>query len=72
MSNTTFKNIDVGLNLNHKMKGIQTISVENCEFIDCGLGSDSSKTYAAPIRIVAQSNAESNLIVNNTKFTYSG
>lgn len=72
VSNTTFKNIDVGLNLNHKMKGIQTISVENCEFIDCGLGSDSSKTYAAPIRIVAQSNAESNLIVNNTKFTYSG
>ena len=72
VSNTTFKNIDVGLNLNHKMKGIQTISVENCEFIDCGLGSDSSKTYAAPIRIVAQINAESNLIVNNTKFTYSG
>ncbi|QQQ87611.1 cell wall-binding repeat-containing protein [Peptacetobacter hiranonis] len=72
VSNTTFKNIDVGLNSNHKMKGIQTIKIENCDFIDCGLGSDSSKTYAAPIRIVAQSNAESNLIVNNTKFTYSG
>ena len=72
VSNTTFKNIDVGLNLNHKMEGRQTISVANCDFIDCGLGSDSNKTYAAPIRIVAQSNAESNLIVNNTKFTYSG
>ena len=70
VSNTTFKNIDVGFNLNHKMKGTQTIKIENCEFIDCGLGSDSNKTYAAPIRIVAQSNAESNLIVNDATFIY--
>lgn len=76
VSNTTFKNIDVGLNLNHKMKGIQTISVENCEFIDCGLGTETNtstnKTYAAPIRIVAQDGATSNLTVNNAIFTYIG
>ena len=71
VSNTTFKNIDVGLNLNHKMEGTQTISVKNCEFIDCGLGSDSSKTYAAPIRVVAQPTAISNLTINDTTFTYS-
>ena len=70
VSNTTFKNIDVGFNLNHKMEGTQTIEIENCDFIDCGLGSDSNKTYAAPIRIVAQSNAESNLIVNDATFIY--
>ena len=70
VSNTTFNNIDVGLNLNHKMKGTQIIKVENCDFIDCGLGSDSSKTYAAPIRIVAQIAARSELSVNNTRFTY--
>ena len=75
VSNTTFKNIDLGLNLNHKIKGIQTIKVENCEFIDCGQGLTSMikdiKTYAAPIRIVAQIGATSNLTVNNAKFTYS-
>lgn len=70
VSNTTFKNIDVGLNLNHKIEGTQTISVENCDFIDCGLGSDSNKTYAAPIRIVAQYGAKSNLTVNDATFIY--
>ena len=71
VSNTTFKNIDLGLNLNHKTKGTQTIKVENCEFIDCGQDTQNTKTFAAPIRIVAQIGATSNLTVNNTKFTYS-
>lgn len=69
--NTTFKNIDVGLNLNHKTKGTQTIKIENCEFIDCGQNTQNTKTYAAPIRIVAQVGATSNLTVKDTKFTYS-
>ena len=70
VSNTTFKNIDVGLNLNHKIKGTQTIKIEKCEFIDCGQNTQNTKTYAAPIRIVAQDGATSNLTVNNTTFTY--
>ena len=70
VSNTIFKNIDVGLNLNHKIKGTQTIKIEKCEFIDCGQNTQNTKTYAAPIRIVAQDGATSNLTVNNTTFTY--
>lgn len=70
VSNTTFKNIGVGLNLNHKMKGTQTIKIENCDFIDCGQGTKDTKTYAAPIRIVAKEGSTSNLTVNNATFTY--
>lgn len=70
VSNTTFKNIDVGLNLNHKMLGTQTVKIENCDFIDCGQGTKDTKTYAAPIRIVAQDGATSNLTVNKATFTY--
>lgn len=70
VSNTTFKNIDVGLNLNHKMLGTQTVKIENCDFIDCGQGTKDTKTYAAPIRIVAKEGSTSNLTVNNATFTY--
>ena len=71
VSNTTFKNIDLGLNLNHKIKGTQIIKIEKCEFIDCGQNTQNTKTYAAPIRIVAQATATSNLTVTDTTFTYS-
>lgn len=70
VSNTTFKNIDVGLNLNHKIKGTQTIKIEKCEFINCGQDTQGTKTYAAPIRIVAYPTAISNLTINDTTFTY--
>lgn len=70
VSNTMFKNIDVGLNLNHKIEGTQTIKIENCDFIDCGQGTKDTKTYAAPIRIVAKEGSTSNLTVNNATFTY--
>lgn len=71
---TTFNKIDVAINLNNKSEGKQIITVENCEFIDCGLGTETdtstNKTYAAPIRIVAQDGATSNLIVNDATFIY--
>ena len=70
--NTTFNNIDVGLNLNHKeISGTQTIEVKKCEFINCGQDTQGTKTYAAPIRIVANKDATSNLTVTDTTFTYS-
>ncbi len=72
--NTTFNKIDVAINLNNNSKDKQIITVENCEFNDCGLGTEkdgvSNKTYAAPIRIVAKDGATSNLTVNNATFTY--
>ena len=75
IKDTTFNKISVGLNLNHKSSGTQTISVEDCEFTDCAIDSlpthDATKTYSAPIRIVAQKDATSNLKVTNTIFHYS-
>lgn len=71
IENTTFDNISVGLNLNHKSNGKQTISVVGCTFTDCAIKHDTTKTYSAPIRIVAQEGATSNLTVTNTTFHYS-
>ncbi len=74
ITNTTFDNISVGLNLNHKSSDTQTINVEGCTFTDCAIDSllnDTTKTYSAPIRIVAQEGAASKLTVTNTTFSYS-
>ena len=71
ITNTTFNKISVGLNLNHKSNGTQTISVVGCTFTDCAIKHDTTKTYSAPIRIVAQEGATSNLTVTNTTFSYS-
>ena len=74
IKNTTFNKISVGLNLNHKSNGTQTISVVGCTFTDCAIDSlpthDATKTYSAPIRIVAQEGAASKLTVTNTIFSY--
>ena len=74
IKNTTFNEISVGLNLNHKSTGTQKIRVEDCTFIDCAIASlpkhNTTKTYSAPIRIVAKEGATSNLTVTNTTFSY--
>ena len=74
IKNTTFKKISVGLNLNNKSNGTQIISVDGCTFTDCAIDSlpdhGTTKTYSAPIRIVAQEGATSKLTVTNTTFSY--
>lgn len=74
IKNTTFNKISVGLNLNHKSSGTQTIRVEDCTFTDCAIDSlpnhDTTITYSAPIRIVAKEGAASKLTVTNTTFHY--
>lgn len=71
ITNTTFNKISVGLNLNHKSTGEQKISVVGCTFTDCAIKHDTTKTYSAPIRIVAKAGATSNLTVTKTTFSYS-
>ncbi len=75
IKNTTFKNISVGLNINHKSAGVQNITLENCTFEDCALADSpqaaSTKTYAAPVRVVAKEGATTNLVLNQVTFTYS-
>lgn len=72
--NTSFTGIAVGLNINHKSSGVQNILLENCTFTDCALSEVSqaqkTTTYGAPVRVVAQDGATSNLTVRNTAFVY--
>lgn len=75
ISDTTFTDIAVGLNINHKSAGVQNITLENCTFTDCALSGSSqaasTKTYGAPVRIVAQPGATTNLIIKGAQFRYS-
>ena len=75
ISDTTFKAVAVALNINHKSDGIQNITLKNCVFEDCSLSdspqAQSTKTYAAPVRVVAQEGATTNLTIENGKFIYS-
>lgn len=72
---TTFTNIAVGLNINHKSGGVQNIQLDGCIFNDCALpdvsAAQNTKTYGAPVRIVAKEGATTNLTVNGTTFNYS-
>lgn len=72
---THFNHISVGMNINHKSSGVQNILLQNCTFTDCALSDSpqaaSTKTYAAPIRIVAKDTAETNLTVRDVSFIYS-
>lgn len=73
--NTTFTNIAVGLNINHKSGGEQNILLEGCTFTDCALPAVSADkgttTYGAPVRIVAKDGATTHLTVSGTTFNYS-
>lgn len=75
INNTTFKEIAVGLNINHKSEGVQNITLKDCVFEDCALSdslqAESTKTYGAPVRVVAQDGARTNLTIENCKFIYS-
>lgn len=75
ISDTTFKAVAVALNINHKSDGVQNITLKNCVFEDCSLSdspqAESTKTYAAPVRAVAQDGATTNLTIENGKFIYS-
>lgn len=74
ISDTTFTGIAVGLNINHKSAGVQNITLENCTFTDCALSdspqAESTKTYGAPVRIVARAGATTNLIIKGAEFCY--
>ena len=75
ISDTSFTEIAVGLNINHKSTGVQNITLENCTFTDCALSDStqaaSTKTYGAPVRIVAQPGATTHLTVKGAQFHYS-
>ena len=72
MTNCTFTNFAVGINLNNK-DGKETYILTNCEFIDCSIASyvTSQTSYAAPVRAVASvAGTETTLVLNGCQFTY--
>lgn len=74
IKSTAFKGISVGLNINHKSAGTQNITLENCVFENCALKANAgnAKTYAAPVRVVSQVGATTNLTVKNAEFLSNG
>lgn len=75
ITNTLFKEISVGLNMNHKSNGEQKITLDGCTFEDCAVSdlekAEETKTYAAPVRVVAQNGAKTALVLKDVKFVYS-
>ena len=75
INNTTFKEVALGLNINHKSAGVQNITLKDCVFEDCALSdspqAETTKTYGAPVRVVAQDGARTNLTIENCEFIYS-
>lgn len=75
IKNTSFNEIAVALNMNHKASGKQNISLENCTFTNCAtekLSADQkTTTYGAPVRVVSKKGAVTNLEISNCSFVYS-
>lgn len=75
IKNTSFNEIAVALNMNHKAAGTQNISLENCTFTNCAtekLSADQkTTTYGAPVRVVSKKGAVTNLEISNCSFVYS-
>ena len=75
IKDTSFTEIAVGLNMNHKAAGIQNISLENCTFTDCatadGAKAGATKTYGAPVRVVCKDGGTTNLSVTSCEFVLS-
>ena len=63
------------MNINHKSEGVQNITLTDCTFEDCALSDSpnaaSTKTYAAPVRVVAKDRATTNLTIKDSSFIYS-
>ena len=75
ISNCVFEGIAIPINMNNKSNGTQIISVKNCTFNDCAVSENAAAVnaaaYAAPVRVLAQEGAVSNLSVEATTFSYS-
>ena len=86
VENCTFTNISEPININSKAASGEeiSVSVKNCIFTDCGLGTvaceegksmdgwTTDKSWSAPIRLVNSGGADMSATVENCTFTYTG
>lgn len=68
IDNCTFKGGQVPVNFNHKANGIQTVTVKNSTFTNCGDAGEWS-AFAAPVRFVNSGNGSLDATIENNTFT---
>lgn len=68
IDNCTFKGGQVPVNFNHKADGIQTVTVKNSTFTNCGDAGEWS-AFAAPVRFVNSGNGSLDATIENNTFT---
>lgn len=67
LKNVDFSDIKLPVNLNHKVAGVQKITVEKCKFVNCG---KSTANYSAPIRVLSSvEGGSSQLTVKSCTFS---
>ena len=68
IDNCTFNDGQVPVNFNHKADGIQTVTVKNSTFTNCGDAGEWS-AFAAPVRFVNSGNGSLDATIENNTFT---
>lgn len=68
IDNCTFKGGQVPVNFNHKANGIQTVTVKNSTFTNCGDAGEWS-AFAAPVRFVNSGTGSLDATIENNTFT---
>lgn len=68
IDNCTFNDGQVPVNFNHKANGIQTVTVKDSTFTNCGDAGEWS-AFAAPIRFVNSGNGSLDATIENNTFT---
>lgn len=68
IDNCTFKGGQVPVNFNHKANGIQTVTVKNSTFTNCGDTGEWS-AFAAPVRFVNSGSGSLDATIENNTFT---
>lgn len=68
IDNCTFNGGQVPVNFNHKANGIQTVTVKNSTFTNCGDAGEWS-AFAAPVRFVNSGTGSLDATIENNTFT---
>ena len=68
IDNCTFNGGQVPVNFNHKANGIQTVTVKDSTFTNCGDAGEWS-AFAAPVRFVNSGNGSLDATIENNTFT---
>ena len=68
IDNCTFNDGQVPVNFNHKANGIQTVTVKDSTFTNCGDAGEWS-AFAAPVRFVNSGNGSLDATIENNTFT---